>query len=113
MSIRPRKASRGEYEFALLAVEAGLRPGMQTEYRFCERLWRFDFAWPESRVALEIEGGIWTNGRHTRGSGFEKDLEKYNRAAIDGWTVIRVTTKQAKDGTAIDLVQQAMSGRSG
>jgi hypothetical protein len=42
-------------------------------------------------VALEVEGGVWTGGRHTRGAGFLKDVEKYNRAAVLGWRLLRVT----------------------
>lgn len=62
------------------------------EYKFCEtRRWRFDFAWLERKIAVEIEGGTWTGGRHTRGSGFAKDCEKYNHAALDGWRVFRFT----------------------
>ena len=65
------------------------------EYRFHpERLWRFDYAIPGMMVAIEIEGGVWTIGRHTRGSGFIKDMEKYNAAAIMGWKVLRYTPQQ-------------------
>jgi very-short-patch-repair endonuclease len=61
------------------------------EHRFHpERKWRFDFAHPASRTAIEIEGGIW-NGRHTRGDGFQKDAEKYFEAHIRGWRVVRLT----------------------
>src|SRR5512135_1329961 len=48
------------------------------------RKWRLDYAWPLSKLALEIEGGIWTEGRHTRGQGAMNDLEKYSEAAILG-----------------------------
>jgi len=62
------------------------------EYKFDEqRNWRFDFAWPEKKVALEVEGGIYTHGRHGRGSGIAKDIEKYNQASVLGWKVLRVT----------------------
>jgi len=62
------------------------------EYRFDpDRRWRFDYAWPAFMIALEVEGGIWTGGRHTRGTGFLKDIEKYNRAALLGWRVFRCT----------------------
>ena len=63
---------------------------LEVEHRFCDRLWRFDFAHLETKTAIEIEGGTWTAGRHTRGSGFVADAEKYNTAAIDGWTVFRL-----------------------
>jgi hypothetical protein len=53
------------------------------------RHFRFDYAWPESRVALEVDGGIFSGGPHTRGTGFAKDVEKLNLAAEQGWLVLR------------------------
>lgn len=53
------------------------------------RKFRFDLAWPDHKVAMEIEGGVWMNGGHNRGKGFTKDIEKYNHAAELGWTVLR------------------------
>lgn len=77
------------------------------EYRFHpQRRWRLDFAWPERKVALEVEGGTWINGRHNRGSSFEADCEKYNEAAILGWRVIRVTGSMVEDGRALSFVQR-------
>ena len=55
------------------------------------RKWRFDYAIPAAQVAIEVEGGAYTQGRHTRGKGFEADLEKYNTAESMGWHVLRVT----------------------
>lgn len=62
------------------------------ELRFAPpRRWRFDFALPQARVAVEIEGGVWCQGRHNRGAGFVSDCEKYLAAALAGWTVFRLT----------------------
>jgi len=84
-------------------------PAWETEYRFHRsRQWRFDLAWPHLRLAVEVEGGIWTGGRHTSPTGFEADCEKYSEAAILGWRVIRVTGAMVKDGRAIDLIQRAI-----
>ena len=80
------------------------------EYRFHPpRRWRFDFCFPDKKVAIECEGGTWTNGRHVRGSGFEKDVEKYNQAAIDGWIVLRFTGRMIADGTALQTIEAALS----
>ena len=71
------------------------------EFRFAApRKWRFDFAWPEKKIALEVEGGIWTRGRHTRGSGFLKDMEKYNAAGKLGWRVFRFSPQEVHSGHA-------------
>ena len=63
-----------------------------TEYKFCpNRRWRFDYAIPEKKIGIEIEGGVWIRGRHSRGKGMIADMEKYNWAAIHGWKVLRYT----------------------
>lgn len=65
-------------------------PRPLTELRFCPgRKWRFDFCWfLESKVALECQGGVFTQGRHTRGAALLKEWEKLNEAAILGWRII-------------------------
>lgn len=82
-------------------------PEFETEYKFHPtRQWRFDYAWPQlyCKIAVEIEGGMWTNGRHTRGSGFKNDMEKYNVAAFMGWLVFRFTPEQLKKGIALSFM---------
>lgn len=75
------------------------------EYKFLEsRRFRFDFAWPEEKIAVEIEGGIWSGGRHTRGKGYQKDMEKYNLAVLEGWRVLRFTPDQInKNETYVNI----------
>jgi len=72
------------------------------------RRWRFDLASRLDMVAVEIEGGIWTRGRHTRGDGYLKDMEKYNAATVMGWRLIRVTPQQVDSGEALKLIQSAL-----
>jgi len=75
------------------------------EFRFHPtRKWRFDFAYPQKRVAIEIEGGVWTGGAHTRGKHFESDCEKYNAAAILGWRVLRFTGEMVSKGNLTETV---------
>lgn len=81
------------------------------EYRFHpERKWRFDYAWEGQRniegdyilmgrmLAVEIQGGIWTGGKHGRGSGIVKDYEKLNHAQALGWKVLQLTPQQVRKG---------------
>jgi very-short-patch-repair endonuclease len=90
------------------AAELGLAP--TTEYRFAPpRRWRFDVAFPDRMLAVEIEGGVWSGGRHTRPTGFLRDAEKYNRAAILGWRLLRFTPAQVLDGTARATLVEAIS----
>ena len=75
---------------------AGL-PAPSCEHRFHPvRKWRFDYAWPDRLVAVEIEGGAFSNGAHTRGAHFRSDCEKYNAAAMLGWRVFRYLPEQLK-----------------
>lgn len=76
------------------------------------RRWRLDWAWVPNKIALEIDGGIWTYGRHTRAAGFLKDMEKMNEAALLGWLVIHVTPEEFKDGRAAALIDRAFGVRS-
>ena len=95
---------------AVIYAAAGLPPP-SAEYRFAPpRKWRFDFAWPEQKVALEIEGGVWVQGRHTRGSGYVKDMEKYNAAATAGWRVLKCTPKDVHTLATISMIRQALAG---
>lgn len=82
------------------------------EYRFAPpRKWRFDYAWPDLKIALEVEGGVWTRGRHTRGAGFLKDVEKYNAAASLGWLVLRCTPNQLYSPATTDLLRTTIKLR--
>jgi very-short-patch-repair endonuclease len=68
------------------------------EHRFARpRQWRFDFAWTDEMLAVEIEGGTWVRGAHSRGAHFESDATKYNTAAALGWRVLRFTTDMVED----------------
>ena len=71
------------------------------------RDWRFDFAWPDRGLAVEVEGGTWSGGRHTRGGGFEGDCEKYNAAALLGWKVLRFTGGMVESGLAAATLERA------
>jgi very-short-patch-repair endonuclease len=82
--------------------------GWIREHRFCARRWRFDFAWPAQKLALEIDGAVWVQGRHTRGVGVEADNVKLAAAVIQGWRVLRVTPGQVQKGLAVAWVQQAL-----
>ena len=82
------------------------------EFRFHPvRKWRFDWAWPSSLVAVEVNGGAFLpgGGRHTRGVGFRKDAEKLAEAAILGWRIIPVLPEQVRNGVALTLVERALA----
>ena len=89
--------------FLLLLKDEGL-PLPETEYKFHpKRKWKFDYCWVKEKVAVECEGGVWISGRHNRGSGFVKDIEKYNNAVLMGYKVLRYTPEQLLNEAIVDL----------
>ena len=64
-------------------------------------------------VALEVEGGAYTNGRHTRGAGFVADMTKYNEATANGWLVLRCVPKDLQSLDTIHIIQRAIRARVG
>lgn len=107
------------------ALKAAGLPIPVAEYRFHPtRKWRLDYAWPEGNttepigstyfpsvtpLALEVEGAVWVQGRHTRGSGFLKDMEKYNELAARGWRLLRVTPSRLCHPDTIDMIRRALA----
>jgi len=96
------------------------------EHAFCDgRRWRFDFAWPAQRVALEVQGGIWGTGprckacgqrragRHSRGSGLRKEYEKLNAAAALGWRVLFVEPQRVWHAETVIRLKQALKAGAG
>lgn len=106
---RPSKRSYLEERLAVFVQRSGL-PAPVRELRFAPpRMWRLDFAWPDQSLAVEIEGGIFMQGRHSRGVDFTGDCEKYNVAALHGWTVLRFTVKQFESGDVFRVVEAVLS----
>lgn len=97
-----------EQTFSLQLQALGC-PGAHREHQFHpERRWRFDFAWPTYKIAVELEGGTWTGGRHVRGAGFAADCAKYNAAALLGWRVLRYTAASIDDWSAAKQVAETL-----
>ncbi|CAN5420599.1 hypothetical protein BH11PLA2_BH11PLA2_32700 [soil metagenome] len=134
--VKPAKKARGgsvgrsapdDLAPLLVAIRAAGFPEPVPEHRFdAVRLWRFDWAFPTLLVALEREGGTWAKSsckrcglvtthfrsRHHDRTGLERDAEKYNRAAVLGWLVIRATPGMIKNGTALAALLDALKSRT-
>lgn len=105
-SVMPKDSGSGLLLWQLAA--AGF-VGWHGEHRFHpSRKWRLDAAHKALKLAVEVEGGVWTKGRHTQPSGFLRDAEKYNELAIAGWRLLRVTPEQVRNGQALQLIERAM-----
>lgn len=95
-----------EFEAKLARELKTLKINFEQEFYFHpERKWRADFHLIDKKILVEIEGGIWSGGRHTRGKGYLGDMEKYNAATMMGFQVIRFSTDQVKSGHAIQQIE--------
>lgn len=96
---------RPTLQYRLAAIHVGLGPGVRTRLEQSGlRDWRFDFAWPDLKVAVEVDGGIWSRGRHVRGSGYADGCRKKNFATSLGWSVFTFTPSMIENGEAISLL---------
>ncbi|MDQ8942059.1 DUF559 domain-containing protein [Acinetobacter soli] len=102
---------QSEGEVTLARDLRALKINFEQEYKFHpERNWRADFLITGTKILIEVEGGIWSGGRHTRGKGFIADMEKYNAAAVMGFKVLRFDTQQVKSGLAIKQIENLVRG---
>jgi hypothetical protein len=84
-----KTARSGPFTDLIALCRSALLPIPVAEHQFHpHRKWRFDYAYTERRLAIEIEGGIWIQGRHTRGAGALGDMRKYSSAALLGWRIL-------------------------
>lgn len=107
---KPKAADKTTLLFTRLCEVYGL-PAPMPEYRFHPaRKWRIDYYFEANgrRVALEVEGGIWTQGRHTRGSGFKRDMEKYNAITAAGIMLLRTTPKDLLTSQTFELIKKTL-----
>lgn len=99
------------WDMFTVLCKSELRVDCVKEYRFHPtRRWRFDYAIPEHKIAVEVEGGVWSGGRHTSPKGFLNDMEKYNTAAVMGWRLFRCTPDTLLTNNTVSLLKQAISG---
>ena len=82
-------------DIKMLVLAKQIPAGIEFEHRFDKvRRWRFDYCYPKYKLACEINGGCWIQGRHNRGGGFIKDMEKFNSANLQGWHILQYTPNQ-------------------
>ncbi|ENX29001.1 hypothetical protein F891_00918 [Acinetobacter sp. CIP 101966] len=98
---------QSEGEVKLATALKALKIDFEQEFKFHpDRKWKADFHLVDKKILVEVEGGIWSGGRHTRGKGYIGDMEKYNAATMMGFQVIRFSTDQVKSGHAIQQIEK-------
>ena len=90
-----------------LVGKAGL---FQREYKFHPaRRWRLDLYSAEHQLGVELHGGVYSGGRHTRGEGFSEDRRKMNAALELGIRVLEYTPKEIQDGSALAQIERVIA----
>ena len=74
------------------------------------RKFAFDFAFPDKRLLVEINGGTYTVGAHSTGKGIARDYEKNNLAQLAGWRCLAFDGKAVRSGEAVEVVRKALEG---
>lgn len=104
---------KSDEELFYKLLHHNLIPTPVAEYKFAKemkRQFRFDYCYPEKKIAIEIEGGVWINGRHNRPSGFIKDMEKYNIACLLGYRILRFTIQDLKKISTYVTIKEVLNG---
>lgn len=90
-------------------VQSGLPVPAEEHVFHPERKWRFDLAWPAHKLALEVQGGIWTRGRHNRGAALLREWEKLNEAAALGWRLIYCQPLDLCRTSTVNLIKRCLN----
>lgn len=115
LHLRAEKISGYQREYKFSRDIVGNAPGIRDRLKQAGlKDWRFDFAWPNLMLAVEVEGitsygrnkdGSMRLGRHQSAKGIEGDLDKYQAAMRQGWTVYRCSPRMVKSGAAIETIK--------
>ena len=109
---RQTKPQTPKTDFFTLLCRSDLKVECVKEHKFHPtRKWRFDYAIPEHKIAIEIDGGVWTQGRHTRPQGYLNDMEKFNAAAAMGWVVLKFTPDTQHTAATLNIIRETINNR--
>lgn len=105
-----KKPQAPKSDFFTTLCRSDLKEECVKEFKFHPtRKWRFDYAMPAHKIAIEVEGGVWTGGRHTSPKGFLNDMEKYNTATLMGWRVFRTIPDELCTNATLQLLREAIA----
>ena len=109
---KPKKQSASSHLQAKLvaAIKAAGLPPVQTELKFHPvRKWRMDVSFLDYQLSIEVQGGTYSHGRHSRGPQMHNDYDKLNAAQLLGWRVLYFDTKHIKDiDTTVETIRQML-----
>lgn len=103
------KAGREALEANLAQQLRACRVAHEREFTLPGRAFRWDFAFTDARLLVEVQGGIWREkGAHNTGSAITRDCEKAAFAAANGWRSFGVTGKHITSGQALQMIHEAL-----
>ena len=106
---RAKKTETAKSDFFVSICKTSLGVECVREYKFHPvRKWRFDYAIPQYKIAIEIDGGVWNYGRHNRAAGYMADMEKFNAAAQMGWLVLKFTPQQQYTTATFQMIRRTV-----
>lgn len=103
------RANREVLEARLALALRANRIAHTREFSLPGRAFRWDFGFPQARLLVEVQGGIWKKGAHSSGAGISRDCEKAAYAAMYGWRTFGVTGRQIDSGEAVQWIEAALS----
>jgi hypothetical protein len=118
---RPTKVGPEE-DFEYQCRQYGLPPP-ERQLRFAKaelgRQWRFDFAWREYWLAVEIQGVVVrringqlvTMGDHANVQGLRDQHDKHNAAILLGWSVLQFMPADIRPRRAIEATMRVLAAR--
>lgn len=97
------KESKLERRFDQKLLEADLPPAQKNWFFMDDRDFELDRAWPQQKVAVEIQGMA-----HRIKGKWKRDIEKRALAMLAGWRVLEVDGATIKDGRAIAWLKELL-----
>lgn len=97
-------------EYRLFAELVGTGDGLRQRLKDAGmRDFRFDFAFLDHKLLIEVDGATYSGGRHVTGAGYEADCTKLNQAVLCGWRVLKFTSASVKSGVALQCIEAALA----
>ena len=106
----PQLPSNLEAMFWLQLRAAGIQEGWTQQVKAVPgRQFKFDFCHAERRILVEVQGGNYQHGAHSRPMGLKRDYTKANLAQRHGWKIYQFDGDMVNDGEALDWVIEEMT----
>jgi len=108
----PKRPTKPKKDMFCIICKSVFKLDIVKEFKFHPiRKWRFDYAIPSLKIAIEQDGGIWISGRHNHPQGYINDMEKFNEATALGWVVLKFTPQNICSNEAIEVIKRTIDIR--